>query len=205
MNILVRNGLTVETDGLMQSTGYEFSVAAPSHSDIDAYRDFLLFLLNYVSLGGKIEAGETVRYGFWLTKAVAMASEKITFWELDPETMEFVPGIRNAIRFWVDQNRLCAKHSAEFVPPYLEQNVVISVGVYEGGDVQGVRYPSPEHMSGWWITTDLYNGDTKTLQKVHAYHLVQQRPELIQFLGLPYGYRFYSDNGEVKLDPKAQR
>ncbi|MBF7074579.1 hypothetical protein ISG33_14330 [Glaciecola sp. MH2013] len=43
--------------------------------------------------------------------------------------------------------------------------VVISDGIYENnGPVEGVRYPSPEHMSGWWLTTELYNGDIKTLK-----------------------------------------
>jgi hypothetical protein len=81
--------------------------------------------------------------------------------------------------------------------------VVISDGVFDGDHVQGVRYPSPEHMSGWWITTDRYDGKVSSLKTIHAYHLTRERPDLAPFLALAVGYRFYSDNGGVRFDPKV--
>jgi hypothetical protein len=68
--------------------------------------------------------------------------------------------------------------------------------VREGDHVEGVRYPSPEHMSGWWITTDRYDGDIKSLTLHHLHHLVQWRPDIAPYLALPFGYRFALRDGE---------
>jgi hypothetical protein len=81
--------------------------------------------------------------------------------------------------------------------------ITVSEGVFEGDDVQGVRYRLPSHMSGWWITTVRYNGALSSLKNVHEYLLTASRPDLTRFLALAVGYRFYSDNGEVKFDPKT--
>jgi hypothetical protein len=45
-------------------------------------------------------------------------------------------------------------------------------------------------MSGWWITTDLYDGDVKSLRNEHTYRLIATRPELAKYLALPDGFRF---------------
>lgn len=99
--------------------------------------------------------------------------------------MEFNP------KYIKDQQlRLCKEY--DVLPLLLDYNqlVVVSDGVLEGDPVEGVRYPSPEHMSGWWITTDRYNGDIGTLKTEHAYHILEKRPDLAKYMLLPYGFRF---------------
>jgi hypothetical protein len=85
--------------------------------------------------------------------------------------------------------------------PKPDQLVVISDGVFEGDIVEGVRYPSPQHMSGRWLTTDRYNGDIKSLRTVHFHHVTESRPDLMGFLKLPFGYRFFS--GDAWFDQKV--
>ncbi len=75
--------------------------------------------------------------------------------------------------------------------------IVISDGVFEGECVEGVRYPSPKHMTGWWLTTQKYNGDTSTLRVEHYYHLPEKRPDLIKYLALPFGFRFFQKDETV--------
>lgn len=84
----------------------------------------------------------------------------------------------------------------KFLPPKDSQLVVVSNGVFEGDLVEGVRYSSPEHMSGWWITTHKYNGDISTLRTEHIYHLIEKRPDLIKFISLAYGFRFFQEGYE---------
>ena len=74
--------------------------------------------------------------------------------------------------------------------------IVISKGVYEGLAIDAVRYPSPEHMSGWWLTTDLYDDNVESLMAVHYHHVAFKRPELIKYIALPYGYRFNTSGEE---------
>ncbi|TBU74239.1 hypothetical protein DNK10_15740 [Pseudomonas daroniae] len=108
-----------------------------------------------------------------------------------------------AVSYWRDQNLICQEVGAAFTPPRLDQMVVISDGVYEGDDVEGVRYPSPDHMSGWWLTTDRFNGNTDTLKTVHAYDVSARRPDLAKFLALPFGYRFFSPQSNVWFDQRV--
>lgn len=87
--------------------------------------------------------------------------------------------------------------------PEPDQLVVISDGVYEGDVVEGVRYPAPEHMSGWWLTTNRYDGDVNSLKTVHFHHIAETRPDLSIFLRLPFGYRFFSGDGNTWFDQKV--
>ncbi|MGH1542602.1 MAG: immunity protein Imm33 domain-containing protein [Arenicella sp.] len=88
------------------------------------------------------------------------------------------------------QKECCEFYDAVFSPINNEQLVVISDGVYEGDPVEGVRYQSPKHMTGWWVTTDRYNGDVDSLKTVHFSHIIEKRPDLAIYMALPSGYRF---------------
>ena len=88
------------------------------------------------------------------------------------------------------QREVCRQHGAPFRPPAQDQLCAVSVGVYDGDAVQGVRYVAPEHMSGWYLTTDRYNGDHRSLVVEHVSHVAQRRPDIAPFLALPPGFRF---------------
>lgn len=190
------------TVGLEQTVGYEICAAVDDANLREECREFLLFVSRYIEEGNQIQPGETLGYGYWITKAVADDSGKLCFWEYERDAVEYIPGISNTVRYWRDQHQVCAEASSLYAPPNAEQLIVISVGVFDGDVVQGVRYPSPGHMSGWWVTTDRYDGNVSSLNTVHAYHLTAKRPDLAKYMALAYGYRFYSDNGEVRFDPK---
>lgn len=97
------------------------------------------------------------------------------------------------------QKDCCDHYRADFSPVGPEQMVVISNGVYEGKPIDGVRYPSPAHMSGWWLTTDDYSGDVKSLLTVHFQHIKEKRPEVAIYMALPYGYRFQLGGEEERV------
>ena len=98
------------------------------------------------------------------------------------------------------QKECCEHYSARYEKIDTEQLVVISEGIYEGVvPVEGIRYPSPDHMSGWWLTTDQYNGNADTLKTVHFHHIVEHRPELAVYMALPFGYRFYLGGPEENV------
>jgi hypothetical protein len=193
-------GLTFETDGLRAMLGCEISATVNNLTLSEDCAQFVRFISDYVLGGHIIAVGETVGYGYWITKTRLNDRGNIEFWEYNPDATEFVFGVSTTIRYWCDQHQVCKNASSEFAPPRADQMVVISVGVYEGDFVQGVRYPSPPHMSGWWLTTDKYDGNVDSLKTVHAYHVTAKRPDLAKFLALPNCHRFYSDNGDVKFD-----
>jgi len=167
--------------------------------------EFLNYVSHYVTTSGKrIGPGETIAYGYWLVKFQAAGQNLLETWEYKPDASDFVQGANLTLRYWRDQHIVCKLHDAEFKPPRPDKLTVISAGVLEGAPAEGVRYPSPDHMSGWWITTDQYNGDIKTLKHQHTYHVTAARPELAKYLALPDGFRFnLSGTEDVWLDDKV--
>ncbi|WP_157201578.1 hypothetical protein [Massilia sp. Root418] len=165
--ILSNDELTTSTDGLSSELGYEISATVDDITLIDECRRFVLFVANYVLKGRKIKPEETLAYGYWITKVRLEISGRLNFWEYRPDAREYVPGISNTLRYWREQHEVCNAIGSVFSPPNAEQLITVSEGVFEGDDVQGVRYRSPSHMSGWWITTDRYNGALSSLKNVH--------------------------------------
>ncbi|KPH15248.1 hypothetical protein AMQ68_00650 [Chryseobacterium sp. ERMR1:04] len=94
---------------------------------------------------------------------------------------------------------MCAEYGLIPLFPNFSQMIVISKGVYEGKDIEAIRYDSPEHMSGWWLITDDYDDDIKSLMTVHFYHVAFKRPDILKYLALPFGYRFLMENNEIEV------
>ena len=91
------------------------------------------------------------------------------------------------------QKNICLKYKSSFIITNPNDLIVIDEGVLSGELVEGVRYASPDHMSGWWITSKKYSGDISGLRTEHVKHLYEKRPDLIKFLGLDYGFRFFQE------------
>lgn len=183
--------LTAETLGLL-SSGHPEIVLEFHHSSLtQEAENYLRHVSDYVLTHTVRLAGEeTLSYGYWLTRFRAALNNKLEVWEYNPTATEFVKGVTLTLQYWKDQHSMCAKYGGNFSPPRPEQLTVISAGVLEGLPVQGVRYSSPDHMSGWWITTEDYDGDITNLRNEHTYHVTAARPDLAQYLALPNGFRF---------------
>ncbi|UXZ98211.1 hypothetical protein K3169_10260 [Pseudomonas phytophila] len=196
-------GVALKSEGLLERFGYEISV---NFNDTNLRNDAIEFIdlvVRYIEEGHQVASGETLGYGSWITKMELNDNRELIFFEQVPLTDEYALGISTTLRLWIEQHSVCSKVGADFTTSRFEQLIVISDGVLEGEASEGVRYPSPEHMSGWWITTDKYNGDTKSLKTVHAPHLAVNRPDLVKYLGLPNGYRFHELTNDAWFDEKV--
>lgn len=187
---------TMTTEGLSTFGQLEIRIEFHDSELIEDGKCFLSFVSDYVTSGAKLRAGETMGYGYWATKFEDGGEQTLETWEYNAEATELIRGVTHALRYWRDQNATCKKYSAAFEPPRADRRSVISKGVFEGLPVQGVRYCSPDHMSGWWITTDQYDGDVNSLMNEHSYHLTAARPDLAKYLALPHGFRFDTSQGE---------
>jgi hypothetical protein len=71
--------------------------------------------------------------------------------------------------------------------------------------INGLRHPSTENMSGWfiWCGTEL-SEDREFFAPPHVWHLEEKCLEVLEFLGLPAGYRFLlaGDYVDVWFDPE---
>lgn len=171
MNSCIRRyGLVLKTDGLLRKCGYEINVQIYSE-DLEVLAiEFVEAVARHLETEYEILPNETLGYGSWITKMQLNDCQELMFFAQVPLTGDYVLGITTTLKMWVEQHAICAKVGVEHSVPLHDQLIVISDGVFEGDSVEGVRYPSPEHMSGCWITTDRYNGDTQTLKTVHAHH-----------------------------------
>ncbi|HZU30622.1 MAG TPA: hypothetical protein VFB79_05870, partial [Candidatus Angelobacter sp.] len=166
--------------------------------------DFLRYIVEYLKKHKKrISPKETMSYGYWLVKFEKVESEILEVWECNADGAEFVKGANLALLYWRDQHRICSHYNAQFKAPSLNQLTVTSKGVLEGLPLKAVRYPSPSHMSGWWLITDQYDGNIHSLNNEHTFHITAARPELAKFLALPDGFRFHSDSEKAWFDEEV--
>jgi len=200
-----KNGLRVSTDGLLRKGQAELAITVPSADLLREAESFLRFVAKYLNeTHAKITSGQTLNYGYWLVKFQPSGENGLEVWEYNSDGTEFVHGGALALRYWRDQHAICETYGANFDPPNPERLTVVSEGVTEGDVLEGIRYPSPEHMSGWWLLGPEYNGDVKTLKTIHTYHVTSARPDLVQYLALPSGFRFDIRKGErVCFDPEG--
>jgi hypothetical protein len=203
--ILVES-LTVRTKGLSVFGQPELKAHVDNPRLVAECRTLIAFLARYISEEGvRIEREHKIAYGYWILKFVS-DDNGLEAWELDSNGDEFVRGVNLTLHYWIEQHEVCRKASGEFTPPRPDQLVVVSDGVFEGDAVKAVRYPSPEHMSGWWMTTDRYNGNIDSLRNEHMYHLTAVRPDLARYVCLPYGYRFdFSSTEDIWFDEKVNQ
>jgi hypothetical protein len=195
MKLVVRVGETsinVKTEGLISDSLPEIEVSVATSDLIEPAKLFLVYVAEYLLTGRRpLKPGETMPYGYWLTRfEKSDAGEGLEVWEYNAEGLQFVKGASLTLTYWRDQHAICRAYAAEFQPPRPDTLTVISDGVLEGHTVQGVRHLSPGGMSGWWITTDLFNGDVSTLKSEHTYHVTARRPDLAKFMALPPGFRY---------------
>src|SRR5690606_11887385 len=91
-------------------------------------------------------------------------------------------------------------------PPLPLSGIACSDGVLESRlPVDGARYRYSGKMSGWFLSTNLYDGTAKTAKVHHAYHVTAARPDLAKYLALPPGYRFdLGAGGRIWFDPELE-
>ena len=74
--------------------------------------------------------------------------------------------------------------------------------------INGLRHPPEGDTTGWYLWGgEEFPSDDDSFSPVHTHHLIQLRPEVLKFLGLPPGFRFLiaGDYMDVaRLTPNVQ-
>ncbi|WP_299884231.1 hypothetical protein [uncultured Lacinutrix sp.] len=191
------------TLGLNDTTGKEFLINKGNYSN-DDIKQVIDYILAYIKSSDiKINNKETISCGSWLIQFI-YDNTYIKLYELkdvNSNTGEniFEFDLSITIDLYKRQFELCKLESVEPLIPRINQKIAISNNIYEGAEVNGVRYEAPEHMSGWYLTSNDYNGDINTLSVDYLFYIIKARPELIKFLALPVGFRFYIDSKSSEI------
>ena len=184
------SGLTVVTQGLFRHGQRELSVDIDEPDLIgDAY-ELTSRLIQYIFRNGvTIKDGETVQQGMWIIK-FAVDGDILVANEYDEESGLFKRGVSKTLTVLREQQVLCRVAGSKFNPPRLDQKIVITEGIESGDGFRGIRYSAPEHMSGWWLLTDKYEGAASAKKLLCIKDLILIRPDVIPFLAIDVGMGF---------------
>jgi hypothetical protein len=184
------------TEGLIDDINIELRLKIGS-KEIGQYIYVLKYVIDYIVKNRPIIAArQTIVFNSWILQFFDNKSHFFDIYEQSKNLENFVEGAEYSLEILDAQIHICGLYSSEFTLSAFNQLVVISAGVFEGYIVEGVRYKSPKHMSGWWLTTQLYDGNVETLKHIHVYDIAIKRPELLKYLALNYGFRFFATSND---------
>ena len=190
INIIDYNNYLI-TQGLDVLIGKELRLSMQQH-DLEDYIKLYIYIIDYIIESDKliISPDQTIVYHSWVLKFIGNNFLYYDIWEVSKQGETYINGADCAIEIIKQQQGICHSNNTKAIFPLFNQLVVISECIFKNlNDFEAVRYPSPDHMTGWWITTSLFNGDVKSLLTVHYYHVAFKRHDILQYLALPYGYR----------------
>jgi hypothetical protein len=91
------------------------------------------------------------------------------------------------------QKNICKKVNSDWGPVNPKHKIGISDNL-DQQPVHGLRHSPEKGTTGWFIWTGDYSAADDFFKPIHAVHLLERRPDLIKYLGLPPGYRFLVDD-----------
>lgn len=199
IEINVINNTYLETKGLHFYLGKEIRVAIGDHQP-ENYVDVIKYIIDYI-VDSKpiISENQNIGYYSWLLQFRLDEDNCYDLYEASSDGSGFYKGCDTAISVVRQQSEICWEQNLIPLFPNFNQSVVISDDVYEGKDIEGIRYDSPQDETGWYLITDDYNGDIKSLKMVHFYHIAFARPDIMKYLAIPPGYRFLMGNGNIQI------
>jgi hypothetical protein len=199
-NIIIKlDDIYYYTEGLASFIGKEIRLLK-GHFDDSEYIEVIKYLIDYIiDHQPTLVDKQNIGYYSWLLQIHSNDSNYFDLYEVSEGGETLNEGCDLTISIIRSQSETCFQ--CELVPlfPNFNQQIVISKGVYEGKDIEGIRYDSPDHMSGWWLITDDYDDNIESLMTVHYYHVAFKRPDILKYLALPFGYRFLMENGKIQI------
>lgn len=199
IEIIVNDDIYVKTKGLSSYIGKELRMVKGKNS-LEDYENVIDYIVNYIKKNNpKIIENQNIGYYSWMLQFRSEDQNYFDIYEVNFNGSGFNTGCDTAISIVKSQSEICSFYKLPAQFPNFNQMVVISKGVYEGKDIEAIRYDSPENMSGWWLITDDYDDNIESLMTVHFYHVAFGRPDILKYLALPFGYRFLMENGNVSV------
>ncbi|CAI8878668.1 hypothetical protein [Chryseobacterium sp. IT-36CA2] len=138
----------VETKGLHSFLNKEIRVTIGSNCQED-YINVIKYLIDYI-VDSKpiISENQNIGYYSWLLQFRLDEDKYYDLYEANSDGSGFNKGCDMAISVVRNQGKICWQQNLIPNFPNFNQSVVISDGVYEGKDIEGIRYESPQDESG---------------------------------------------------------
>lgn len=209
------------TEGLMPLNGAEFGLEFAAEIPDAAALRVLTYVGDYIARSGqRIQAGETMRYGWTTLRFVPVAPGLLMVEELaDPFALtaeRYVAGAAQAITILARQDAAVVRNgvAAPGHHPHRSETAVICSRIAPGTPRRVMVFdralPTQQRPddSGWFIgcgdpTHD--HNDVRQLALVHLVHLVDLDPRIVDYLALPEGARVVFERSRLLVfAPDAQ-
>ncbi|TLX24661.1 hypothetical protein FE904_14915 [Chryseobacterium indologenes] len=199
VEININDNIYVKTNGLTAYIGRELRLVN-GQNDWDDYVEVIKYIIDYIIENRPtISENQNIGYYSWLLQFRSDEENYYDLYEANSNGSDFNKGCDTAISVVRKQSEICKQKNLVPLFPNFNQSVVISDGVYEGKDIEGIRYESPQDESGWYLITDDYDDNIKSLKMVHFYHVAFARPDILKYLAIPFGYRFIMKEGNIEI------
>lgn len=95
------------------------------------------------------------------------------------------------------QKEICKRYGALFCPSPINLKVGIALNVRDGlVPINGLRHSPEGDTTGWYIWAgEELSEDPAFFKALHVEHLSEWCPDILKYLGLPYGWRFLLAEG----------
>ena len=99
-------------------------------------------------------------------------------------------------KYELTQKKICADYGAIYCPAPKDGIIGISSQAKKGEEpIHGLRHPSVNGTTGWYIWSGEYSDDPNFFEPIHVKHLEEFYASIIKYLGLPPGWRFLKAEG----------
>jgi hypothetical protein len=111
--------------------------------------------------------------------------------ELNPESMQ-----KTWDDYLKDQHATCDRYNVDWVYADIELKIGIADNVLTDViPINGMRHQVEKGTTGWYIWSgENFSMNSDFFKPFCVKHLIELKPEIIKYLGLPPGYRFLVDN-----------
>jgi len=96
-----------------------------------------------------------------------------------------------------EQKDLCKRLDLQWTPVEKDQMIAISNSLFTDTlPINGLRHPRQKKLDSWflWSGGEIPQDEKDFFDPIHPIHLLDKRPLVLKYLGLPYGYRFQIDD-----------
>lgn len=93
------------------------------------------------------------------------------------------------------QKDICQKYNVDWVSADKELIIGLADNILTSMiPINGLRHPVEKGTTGWYIWAGQeFSHDADFFKPYHLEHVINLKPEIIKYLGLPPGYRFLID------------
>ena len=94
-----------------------------------------------------------------------------------------------------EQIAICTKLKLEWTPVRTDSLIAVNDSLFTATQpINGLRHPRHGTIEGWYLWRSEMQEENDFFKPLHVWHLLEQRPIVLKYLGLPPGWRFQIDD-----------